>query len=481
MAGYLGNTQKISGSYTVDEFTSSGGTTYTLTKTPGAKNNIQVSAGGLVQYPSAYSVSGTTLTLSGVPSGQKVVVRHMGDTIPYPLLDANSVDSAELVAGSVDDAHLATGISASKLTGALPAISGASLTNLPAGGDSRNFIIDGATTQWPEGTGATTTVNNTYSSALIKMAFSHDGATTWERSTDVPTASTTVPEFEYSHLTKCTGTDASIASGQHMLLRYHITGSDFKYLHKKQVTFSFWAKTAAANSGDTVSVGLNNSAYNRGYVFTFTPTSTWTKFTETITMDASGTWLFTEADLGLSVVFVLAVGSTYHASSDDTWEGSNVWGSSSNSNFMDSTSNEFYITGLSVVLGSSAPSVFLGEPISTVQDQVNYYVQKFAGDVQYQRFAMGLMTSATLGYFSVRFYKPMRRIPDIAWEGGGWQVQSGTGYDSSVTLSAAQIGKDGFRMGTNSLTATGGSFVDNSPIEMYSSAAASYILADARH
>ena len=82
MAGYIGNTQKISGSYTVDEFTSSGGTTYTLTKTPGAKNNIQVSAGGLTQYPSAYSVSGTTLTLSGVPSGQKVVVRHMGDTIP---------------------------------------------------------------------------------------------------------------------------------------------------------------------------------------------------------------------------------------------------------------------------------------------------------------------------------------------------------------------------------------------------------------
>ena len=78
MAGYIGNTQKISGSYTVDEFTSSGGTTYTLTKTPGAKNNIQVSAGGLTQYPSAYSVSGTTLTLTGVPSGQKVLVRHFG-------------------------------------------------------------------------------------------------------------------------------------------------------------------------------------------------------------------------------------------------------------------------------------------------------------------------------------------------------------------------------------------------------------------
>ena len=78
MAGYLGNTQKISGRYKVDEYTSSGGTTYTLSSAPGAKNNIQVSAGGLVQHQSSYSVSGTTLTLTGVPTGQKVLVRHFG-------------------------------------------------------------------------------------------------------------------------------------------------------------------------------------------------------------------------------------------------------------------------------------------------------------------------------------------------------------------------------------------------------------------
>ena len=107
MAGYLGNTQKISGRYTVDEFTSSGGTTYTLSSAPGDKNNMQVSAGGLVQYPSAYCVSGTTLTLTGVPSGQKVVVRHMGDTIPFPLLDDNVVTTAKIAAGAVGTTDIA--------------------------------------------------------------------------------------------------------------------------------------------------------------------------------------------------------------------------------------------------------------------------------------------------------------------------------------------------------------------------------------
>jgi len=463
-----------------------------LTYTVPSSESILVFLDGVCQVPSTdFTATGTTLTFTTAPAnGVAILVMFLGRSLDIGTPADNTVGLAQLAGGtdgnlitydaSGDPANVATGTATHVLTsngaGAAPTFQAAS-----GGGDTRNFIIDGDFTQWPEGASATTSVNNQYSSALIKTAFSYDGTTTWERSTDVPTASTTVPEFEYSHLTKCTGTDASIASGQHMLLRYHITGSDFKYLHKKQVTFSWWAKTAAANSGDTVSVGLNNSAYNRGYVFTFAPTSTWTKFTETITMDASGTWLFTEADLGLSIVFVLAVGSTYHASSDDTWEGSNVWGSSSTSNFMDSTSNEFYITGLSVVLGSSAPSTFLGESISTVKDRTNYYVQKFGGDIQYQRFAMGLLTSTTQGYYSIRFYKDMRRIPDMSEGAGGWNVQSGTGYANEVTLTFAQIGKDGCRMAANSLSPTAGSFVDGDAIELYSHAAASYFLADARH
>ena len=68
---------------------------------------------------------------------------------------------------SIIDADIAA-VASSKLTGALPAISGASLTNLPAGGDSRNFVIDGDFTQWPEGTSARTIANLTYISALLK-------------------------------------------------------------------------------------------------------------------------------------------------------------------------------------------------------------------------------------------------------------------------------------------------------------------------
>ena len=45
-------------------------------------------------------------------------------------ISADAIDSGHFADGGIDNDHLATGISASKLTGALPAISGASLTGI---------------------------------------------------------------------------------------------------------------------------------------------------------------------------------------------------------------------------------------------------------------------------------------------------------------------------------------------------------------
>jgi hypothetical protein len=66
------------------------------------------------------SISG--LAVGGLPDG----------TVDSGTLATNSVDSAELIDGAVDDSHIAA-LAASKLTGALPAVSGASLTGISAG------------------------------------------------------------------------------------------------------------------------------------------------------------------------------------------------------------------------------------------------------------------------------------------------------------------------------------------------------------
>ena len=68
-------------------------------------------------------------------------------------MSANSVDSDQYVDGSVDDAHI-SGMAASKLTGALPAISGANLTGVDPfpSGTVMVFYQASAPTGWTKST-----------------------------------------------------------------------------------------------------------------------------------------------------------------------------------------------------------------------------------------------------------------------------------------------------------------------------------------
>ena len=82
--GYIGN-EPTTGHFPVDNFTSSGGSTYTLAKAPASAGAIEVSVQGVMQPTTAYTVSGTTLNLAGVTSGVKIFVRHLGETLVYQL------------------------------------------------------------------------------------------------------------------------------------------------------------------------------------------------------------------------------------------------------------------------------------------------------------------------------------------------------------------------------------------------------------
>ena len=304
----------------------------------------------------------------------------------------------------------------------------------PAAGDKRNFIIDGDFTQWPEGTAATS-LANLYTSALWKGRHTSDGTATWERSTDVPTVGDSSHESEYSMLIKCTGTDASLTGSQRIALGYAVTGSDFTALHQQEVTLSFWAKTAAANTGDTYSVAIWNGGQNRNYIMNFTPTSSWAQYTFTWTGDTGGTYNFDEDNAGLKIYIALGAGpNDDDATALETWEAGNGELSSSASpisNFMDSASNEFYITQVGLYLGSSAPT-FTSPSIATVVDQVEYYVEKWdltsvAGE---QGVAVGACTgTSTLDAF-FQYKTTKRGIPSSVT---GSAATTFRGFDGSAS------------------------------------------------
>ena len=126
--------------------TATGAGPYNLTKatvafTPASADTMVISIDGVIQYGN-FSVNGSTVTFDAALSDANTCdfIYHMGTGLLSTPVD-NSVSTAKIVDSNVTtakinnsavtDAKIDT-VSASKLTGALPAISGANLTNLPA-------------------------------------------------------------------------------------------------------------------------------------------------------------------------------------------------------------------------------------------------------------------------------------------------------------------------------------------------------------
>jgi hypothetical protein len=106
--GYIGN-EPTTGHFPVDNFTSSGGSTYTLAKAPASAGAIEVSVQGVLQPTTAYTVSGTTLNMAGVTTGVKIFVRHLGETLSLPTPADGSVTTSKLGVNSVDGTKIAMG------------------------------------------------------------------------------------------------------------------------------------------------------------------------------------------------------------------------------------------------------------------------------------------------------------------------------------------------------------------------------------
>ena len=252
----------------------------------------------------------------------------------------------------------------------------------------RNFIIDGDFTQFPEGD-KTSVASGVYTSALLRTDHSTStGVYNVTQDTDVPTQAESGHQSSYSTKVTVTTSDTSIASTEFLSLIYFMTGSDFKNLHKKECTISFWVKSPLIGQ---YYVTLTNSSANRYYhaPYTISTANTWEKVTITLTMDTSGGWLFTDADRGLRILFVLMSGSGKHGSGASAWEdGADDYGLSGQVNFLASTYT-WQISQFQMVLGSTAPT-FTSEPIATVKDQVDWYVQRYNYDsVSGERVAEG--------------------------------------------------------------------------------------------
>ena len=344
---------------------------------------------------------------------------------------------------------------------------------IPTVDPARNFIIDGNFTQWPEGN-ITGIANDGYGPALF--ANLHSGG---EVAHDVKQAVSNGYNFMHVDITTA---ETAVAAGDYLFQEYRITGSDFLHIHEQTVTIQF---THNHTKTGTYCVGLRNSANNRGYTFEYTQSVSNTEevHTETVTLDQSGTWLLTEADVGLRLMFVVMTGSTFQASAD-TWTAGNYWATSNQVAGADSASNNFKIGKVGLYLGSTAPSSFIAEPVATVKDQVSYYVQRWNYDQATSEHGMvgaGHAYSTSRILFGKEFDKELRVAPSMTSSGTGtFEAYYGAAKTDFGALSLDHIGKHGCRISVSA--ASGTPFTVGHAVNMRRDATdVCFIMADARH
>ena len=262
---------------------------------------------------------------------------------------------------------------------------------------NKNLLINGGYNIWQRSTNATGKTTAGYHSAdRWKTSINTLGTWTQSRSTDVPSAQ----GFGYSLKMDCTTADASPAAGDYLLFEQKIEGQNLQHLLKgdssnaKKVTLSFWVKS---NKTGTYIVELEDVDNSRhiSQSYTISSASTWEKKELTFDGDTSGAF---DNDNGesLKLNWWLASGSDHTSGTLAT-----SWASRTAANvavgqvnLADSTSNEFYITGCQLEVGSKATD-FEFEPFSTTERKCLRYCWKPDINSSVDIIAVGRWISAT--------------------------------------------------------------------------------------
>jgi len=236
------------------------------------------------------------------------------------------------------------------------------------------------------------------------------GAFTQSQSTDVPTGQ----GFAKSLKMDCTTADASPSSGDELYIRQQIEGQNLQYLSKgtssaKSLTVSFWVKS---NKTGTYIVELfdhdNSRHINKSY--TISSASAWEK--KTITYDGDTTGAFNNDNgSSLSLSFMLGAGSNFTSGTLQT-----SWGTSTSANrqvgqvnLADSTSNEWYITGVQLEAGTTA-SDFEFLPYDVNFERCLRYFQK----TNYDFLGFGFATANSQWLYHNVFYNTLMRATPTA-------------------------------------------------------------------
>jgi len=230
--------------------------------------------------------------------------------------------------------------------------------------NAKPLIINGDMAVAQRATAATTITHAAYNT-IDRWSQNFTASTmvfTAERSTTVPSGQ----GFGYSWKIDCTTAEASLAATSRLMLYTRLEGQDCQLLKfgtasAETITLSFWVRS---NKTGTYQVNLWNSTLS-GYIsstYAISSGDTWEKKVLTFVGDQNTALANTNAS-ALQPEFVLVGGGNYTGgtmvpNTTTTWPSyvTDTRAANQGVNLADSTSNDFYITGVQMEVGEYTSS-----------------------------------------------------------------------------------------------------------------------------
>ena len=274
---------------------------------------------------------------------------------------------------------------------------------------NRNKIINGSMICSQRGSSFTA---DGYTLDRFKRSGSSDGAFTVSQSTTSPDG------FANSLKVDVTTADTSLAAGQFAQLTHKIEAQNLQDLaygtsSAKSIVVSFYVRS---NKTGTYSFNIlqnDNSSKQVTLNYTINSADTWERKTFSIAGDTSGV-INNDNGSGFQMTWGLAYGSTYTSgSARPAWTAyANAdFGAGQAVNLLDSTSNEWYLTGVQLEVdhtGSGVATDFEHISFDQELDRCHRYYQRWEFDADKIGVAVLHVSSNTTSYSTWKYYKPLR-------------------------------------------------------------------------
>ena len=234
----------------------------------------------------------------------------------------------------------------------------ANITSLNGGQFSnRNKLINGENLISQRGTSETGVASTKYAKAPDRWQFyaypsSQSGTFTVSQDSTAPNG------FQKSYKVDCTTADTSLQADSGVILRQIIEEQNLHDFRKgfsdaKQFTLSFYVKTTKTGTYVSELYDMRNT---RHVSATYTVSDTnWNRYTITFPADTTGAFNKASNSGGMIVHWWLVAGTNYTSGSlGTTWGNTAANRAVGQLNFADSTSNDFYLTGCQLEVGSVA-------------------------------------------------------------------------------------------------------------------------------